>query len=181
MSERRRDVLRHLPVVGKGAKREYYEDVLKEPPPPTPTAPWAPDAPDWMISPVVVHDVHGRPVHWADEAPYERWAAKLGKARFELMKLEALAKEEERPEDPPSWQPWLLSRRLPLSKLNHPAERLTVAERQQYGATAPWSSRSWARENMAKNGGKPRPQWSREQGSKSLPQAECSIAPWWDE
>ncbi|MFF0550819.1 hypothetical protein ACFYUL_17865 [Streptomyces sp. NPDC004311] len=172
--------------MGRSAKREYWADVAGEPPPEWPAAPWTPEPPGWMVKPVPVYDVREVPVEWVDEAPYQEWAGRVGKARFELMKLDAAAAREEalpRGGVPPG-MPFQPSRRLPLEWLNHPSQRLTVQERQQYGATAPWTSRKWVQENEAKRkkaGGPtvylPPPE---DDGlAEGWQDITCTVAPWW--
>ncbi|MET9690370.1 hypothetical protein ABZY81_18130 [Streptomyces sp. NPDC006514] len=178
--KRRRDALRHIPVIGTGASREYWEDVLKEPPPQSPSAPWTSEVPpEWMLEPVPVLDPSTQePLHWVDDAPYRLWAERAGRARYKLMLLDGLKPEEEDDKNdgsPPAWLPPRHSWRTPLSVINHPAELLTVKERQESGATAPWTSRSWINANPRKG----RPVVAAPQDGDDLPQAECSIAPWW--
>ncbi|MFF3085617.1 hypothetical protein ACFVRB_11270 [Streptomyces nojiriensis] len=179
---RRRNALRHVPVVGRGAAREYWEDILNEPPPESPTAPGSPEPPDWMLKPVPVLDARTQqPAYWADDAPYQSWAARVGEAKYKLMLLDGLSPDkEEAAGDPAPWAPIRTSGKTPLSFLNHPTEVLTVAEREALGATGAWTSRSWAREAAKRKKISP-DQVAAGLKEDDLPEAECSIAPWWDE
>ncbi len=80
---------------------EYGEAILREAPPRTPTAPWSPEPPEWMRKPTRVHGggMSGIPDHWADEAPYREWADRVGRAKYQLMRLAALSVEEDDQED----------------------------------------------------------------------------------
>jgi hypothetical protein len=64
-------VLRHVPLVGRAAARNYYEAVVAEEPPVCPTVPWNSASPAWMVKPVPVHNVRGEPVQWADSGPHK--------------------------------------------------------------------------------------------------------------
>ncbi|MEU9857263.1 hypothetical protein [Streptomyces sp. NPDC047974] len=164
-----RRALRHVPVLGKSARREYAEAILAEPPPESPTAPYSPEPPAWMISPVPVLDPStDSPVYWMDEAPYEAWTTRRGKAAYELKKESVLdrlrSRETQEDEERPDWAgPAPFSRNTPMSVINHPANRLTVKQRQERGLTEPWNRRP-----MPKTIAEP-----------ELPEVECCWAPWW--
>ncbi|WP_405532930.1 hypothetical protein OG592_36995 [Streptomyces avidinii] len=79
----------------------------------------------------------------------------------------------------PSWMPFQASRRTPLELLNHKTEQLTVAEREALGATAPRTSRSWAQDAAKRRRIAPDQAAVGPKEEEELPQAECSIAPWW--
>ncbi|MFB7517229.1 hypothetical protein [Streptomyces sp. NPDC056144] len=164
-----RRVLRHVPVLGTSARREYAEAILAEPPPDSPTAPYSLEPPAWMITPVAVHDpTTGAPVYWVDEAPYEAWTTRRGKAAYELEKESVLdrlrSREPQEDEGRPDWAgPAPFSVRTPMSVINHPANRLTVQQRQERELTAPWNRRPM-----------PKPLTEPE-----LPEAACGWAPWW--
>lgn len=116
-------------MVGRNAKREYWADVAAESQPTSPVAAWTPEPPPWMHQPVPVYDpTTQQPAEWADEAPCNEWAARVGKARFELMKLDAATeKKEVLPSGGvPPGMPFQPSRRQPLSFANSLPERLTV-------------------------------------------------------
>ncbi|MFG2984947.1 hypothetical protein ACGFYQ_27435 [Streptomyces sp. NPDC048258] len=173
--------MRHIPGIGRSAAREYWLDVLNSAPPESPTVPWRPEPPTWMRQPVVVREpTRQLPISWVDDAPSQEWAGAVGAAKYELLKLEAKAAKEERSTDdgsPPAWLTPRFSRRTPLEILNHPSQLLTVKERQDNGATGPWTGRSWIDAN-------PRMRHvvvPAEDPEKPTVQAECSIAPWWDE
>ncbi|WP_405832464.1 hypothetical protein [Streptomyces sp. NBC_00105] len=166
--KRRRDVLRHVPVIGRDAARAHFEAILNEPPPESPTAPWREEPPAWMLKPVPVHDMRGEPVQWIDEAPHAAWAARAGKAKYELMKMDAPKKAEGQAQnDLPSWM-GPQGRRMPLEELNHPANLMTVQERQQKGLTGPWNSR-------------PAPDPAEDKMARESRDITCTVAPWWDE
>ncbi|MER8047114.1 hypothetical protein [Streptomyces sp. NPDC094032] len=105
-----------------------------------------------------------------DEAPFEAWTTRRGKAAYELEKESALDRLRGRktPEDEerPDWAgPAPFSRQTPMSVLNHPTNRLTAKQRQERGLTAPWNRRPL-----------PKPPTEPE-----LPEAVCTWAPWWCE
>ncbi len=170
-------------MVGREAARGYWEEILNEPPPESPTAPGSPEPPDWMLKPVLVLDARTQqPAYWADDAPYQSWAARVGEAKYKLLLLDGLnPDEEEAAGGPAPWAPIRTSGKTPLAFLNHPSERLTVAEREAFGATGPWTSRTWAREAAKRRKLAPdhAPAGAKEEEEEELPQAECSIAPWW--
>ncbi|WP_158781253.1 hypothetical protein [Streptomyces sp. NRRL S-237] len=136
-----------------------------------------------MLKPVLVLDARTQqPAYWADDAPYQSWAARVGEAKYKLLLLDGLnPDEEEAAGGPAPWAPIRTSGKTPLAFLNHPSERLTVAEREAFGATGPWTSRTWAREAAKRRKLAPdhAPAGAKEEEEEELPQAECSIAPWW--
>ena len=106
-----------------------------------------------MLKPVPVYDVRNQPVQWGDQAPYESWAGRLGRAKYELMKLDGLNPDEDDKEDGPrpSWMAPRTSRDTPLSVLNYPAEALTVKEREESGASGrPRTIRTWVKTSRRK-------------------------------
>ncbi|MER6218241.1 hypothetical protein ABT213_29845 [Streptomyces sp. NPDC001674] len=182
MSKRRRNARRQAPLVGRDAKREYWADVAGEPQPASPVVAWTPDPPPWMLQPVTVYDTSGAPVQWLDEYPRNEWAARVGKARFELMKLDAAA-EKKKPVPSggvPPGLPFQPSRRVPLEFLNSKQEQLTVQERERY-RVPPWAGRTWVKESLKRKEGRPTVYLPPPEEDEELPQAECVIAPWWAE
>ncbi|MFJ3631668.1 hypothetical protein [Streptomyces sp. NPDC090112] len=167
MGSRTRSVVRHVPVPGKAAARDYWQDVLQELPPEPPTTPYeGPEPPEWMKAPETVLDVRGTPVEWVDAAPMDSWRTRLGKAAFELVKLDgsASAEEQKAADGLPPWAPDPTDRRTPLSVLNHPSERLSVAER------------------AAAKHGKADAAWLPVPPERQLPVVEVYSTPlWWDE
>ncbi|WP_149180697.1 hypothetical protein [Streptomyces sp. TRM49041] len=134
-----------MPVLGTSARREYAEAILAEPASPSPTAPYSLEPPAWMITPVPVRDpTTGRPVYWADEAPFEAWTTRRGKAAYELEKESVLdrlrgretTEDEERPDRA---GPAPFSVRTPMSVINHPAKRLTLTEPELPEAECGWA------------------------------------------
>ncbi len=126
----------------------------------------------------------GRPVSWTDTAPYNAWAIRVGKARYELMKPDAPDADEEDEETQQAWAPIRTSGKTPLSFLNSLPERMTVAEREATGATAPWTSGSWAA--TRRRLGHPVPPLppavpEEDDLDRQSRDRTCTIAPWWDE
>ncbi|MEU9030645.1 hypothetical protein AB0D46_24585, partial [Streptomyces sp. NPDC048383] len=112
-------------------------------------------------------------------SPYQEWAAKVGKAQYELMKLDAAIVEKDDGQEDGSLPTWLLPK-LPANTAGHhqSSERdVDVKERQDSGATGPWTSRSWINANPRRG----LPVVVVPQEGDDLPQATCDIAPWWDE
>ncbi|WP_404955219.1 hypothetical protein [Streptomyces sp. 147326] len=141
-----------------------------------------------MISPVPILDTRQQPAEWLDEAPYQAWAERLGKAKYKLMKLDGIDPDEdgEDGEDEETQQVWAAIRtsgRTPLAFLNHPAGRMTVAEREATGATAPWTSRSWVntRRRLGHPVLPPPPGPEEDELTRESRDITCTIAPWWDE
>ncbi|QES47657.1 hypothetical protein DEJ50_07320 [Streptomyces venezuelae] len=133
-----------------------------------------------MVTPAVVHDDRGRPVQWLDEAPVVEWMTRQGRAKYELARMDKLPPEERLLEDGlPAWMPKSTGPRTPMVQLNHPWLQLTVWERQQYGATAPWTTRDWVREKLKRGSGTAPMAVPAE--AEELPQAEGVIAPSWAE
>ncbi|MFI5638307.1 hypothetical protein ACIA8H_12920 [Streptomyces goshikiensis] len=182
VDEKLRNALRHVPVVGRAAAREHWEEILREEPPDASTAPWAPEPPEWMLDPEPVFDMRNQPVQWVDRAPYMAWAERIGKAKYQLMLLDGLAPEDDegKADQIPAWMRPRMSRKTSLAILNHPAERLTVKERQDSGATGPWTTRSWINDRRERGLPVPPPPPAAAKEDE-IPEAECSIAPWWDE
>ncbi|MGW2587213.1 hypothetical protein ACWCYZ_39045 [Streptomyces virginiae] len=187
MSGWKREVLRRVPVVGRDAAREYFEDIVSEPPPQTPTVPWTPQPPPWMVEPVPVYEAaRGMPVQWVDEAPYKAWAERVGRARFELLKLDSTREEKKQllADGLPAWAPADAGRRTPLQRLNHPSEALSRYEREKYNVP-PWAGRSWLRETLKGRKGTaqlgPLPEGAEDKMSRESRDITCTVAPWWDE
>lgn len=137
-------------------------------------------------SPVWILDTRQQPAEWLDEAPYQAWAERVGKAKYELMKLDGLEPEEDREDEETQqvWAPIRTSGRTPLAFLNHPSEVMTVAERKATGATAPWTSRSWVatRRRLGYPIPPPPPAVPEEDDlDRQSRDITCTIAPWWDE
>ncbi|MFE2128646.1 hypothetical protein [Streptomyces amritsarensis] len=146
--------------------RAYWERVLEEPRPQSPQAPYeGPVPPEWMRAPEMAIGPGGQPSHWIDTDLVNDWEHRMGEALYELDKEDVrdrLRAAGEAREDPawdgaPSYDPRLRD----LRSVNHPANLLTVQQRQERGLT-----RSWGRKA-------PPPR------EEELPEAEMCWAPWW--
>ncbi|MFE2167840.1 hypothetical protein ACFXB3_22700 [Streptomyces sp. NPDC059447] len=61
--------------------------------------------------------------------------------------------------------------------MNHKSQQVTVYEREKYGATAPWFSRTWVQETQKRQ--ENRPTVYLPPADEELPEVECRSVSWW--
>jgi transcriptional regulator with XRE-family HTH domain len=171
--DQREAVAEQRAALDSEARRLQY--LISKRPAPCPRAPWSPAPPVGYRLPELVYDPStGRPAEWIDQGPLRDHADhlyRLQEVRLELDRLDPspniapyasrLPRPDQDDEEPWSGYNQQTRRDVEMSQtfLNHPANLLTVQEREELGLTGPYNTR-------------PRPE------RDPLPEIEVSRA-WW--